>query len=91
MTENALQADECLSRLTAEFEAFGWRLTWMVRQKTKQKCFYFIPLGLGYEVEKGEWYKIEKNDYILANKEQKLYRKRKSYYSQRMEYSVCNA
>ena len=76
MTENTTQAAECLSRLTAELEALGWRHIDSA-QKGETKVLLLYCTGLGYEVEKGEWYKIEKNDYILANKEQKLYRKKR--------------
>ena len=76
MTENTPQAAECLSHLTAELEALGWRhIDSAPKDETKVLLLYCT--GLGYEVEKGEWYKIEKNDYILANKEQKLYRKKR--------------
>lgn len=76
MTENTTQAAECLSRLTAELEALGWRhIDSAPKDETKVLLLYCT--GLGYEVEKGEWYKIEKNDYILVDKEQKLYRKEK--------------
>ena len=62
--------------LQRELEAFGWRhIDSAPKDETKVLLLYCT--GLGYEVEKGEWYKIEKNDYILANKEQKLYRKEK--------------
>jgi len=74
MTANTTQAAECLSRLTAELEALGWRhIDCAPKDKTKVLLLYGGKLG--YEVEKGEWYKIEKNDYILVDKEQKLYRK----------------
>ena len=64
------------SDLNAELEAFGWRhMDSAPKDETKVLLLYCT--GLGYEVEKGEWYKIEKNDYILANKEQKLYRKKR--------------
>ena len=76
MTEKTTQAAECLSHLTDELEAFGWRhMDSAPKDETKVLLLYCT--GLGYEVEKGEWYKIEKNDYILANKEQKLYRKKR--------------
>jgi hypothetical protein len=76
MTENTTQAAGCLSRLTAELEAFGWRhMDSAPKDETKVLLLYCT--GLGYEVEKGEWYKIEKHNYILVDKEQKLYRKEK--------------
>ncbi len=76
MTENATQAVGCLSRLTAELEALGWRHIDSA-QKGETKVLLLYCAGLGYEVEKGEWYKIEKHNYILVDKEQKLYRKEK--------------
>ncbi len=76
MTENTTQAAECLSHLTSELEAFGWRhMDSAPKDETKVLLLYCT--GLGYEVEKGEWYKIEKHNYILVDKEQKLYRKEK--------------
>ena len=76
MTANITQAAECLSRLTAELEALGWRHIDSA-QKGETKVLLLYCTGLGYEVEKGEWYKIEKHNYILVDKEQKLYRKEK--------------
>ena len=76
MTDKTTQSAECLSHLTAELEAFGWRYMDSA-PKDETKVLLLYCTGLGYEVEKGEWYKIEKNDYILANKEQKLYRKKR--------------
>ena len=76
MTENNAQSAGCLSRLTAELEAFGWRhMDSAPKDETKVLLLY--DGNLGYEVEKGEWYKIEKHNYILVDKEQKLYRKEK--------------
>ena len=65
-----------MSRLTAELEALGWRHIDSA-QKGETKVLLLYCTGLGYEVEKGEWYKIEKHNYILVDKEQKLYRKEK--------------
>ena len=76
MTDKTTQAAGCLSRLTAELEAFGWRhMDSAPKDETKVLLLYCT--GLGYEVEKGEWYKIEKHNYILVDKEQKLYRKKR--------------
>ena len=76
MTDKTTQAAGCLSRLTAELEALGWRHIDSA-QKGETKVLLLYCTGLGYEVEKGEWYKIEKHNYILVDKEQKLYRKEK--------------
>ena len=76
MKANTPQAAECLSHLTAELEALGWRHIDSA-QKGETKVLLLYCTGLGYEVEKGEWYKIEKHNYILVDKEQKLYRKEK--------------
>lgn len=76
MQKDNTQSAGCLSRLTAELEAFGWRhMDSAPKDETKVLLLYCT--GLGYEVEKGEWYKIEKHNYILVDKEQKLYRKEK--------------
>ena len=50
MTENTTQAAECLSHLTAELEAFGWRhMDSAPKDETKVLLLYCT--GLDYEVE----------------------------------------
>ena len=58
MTENTTQADECLSRLTAELEAFGWRHMDSA-PKNDIRVLILYKLHDGFHVEIGRYFEIQ--------------------------------